>query len=93
MFAAIAAAAPAQPAEALALYLHQAAAGVISAGVRSIPIGHTHGQQILAALHRVIRDLASRWADAALETAGSYCPRYEVYCDAQSKLYTRLFRS
>jgi urease accessory protein len=93
VFAALAAAAPAAPGEALALYLHQAAAGVISAGVRSIPIGHTHGQQVLAALHETIRQLSERWADADLQSAGSFCPRYEVYCDAQSRLYTRLFRS
>ena len=28
-----------------------------------------------------------------LETAGSFCPAHEVLCDAQTRLYTRLFRS
>jgi urease accessory protein len=93
VFASLAATAGADPAAALALFLHQAAAGVISAGVRSIPIGHTHGQQVLAALHETIQRLASEGRSCDLESAGSYCPRYEVYCYAQSKLYTRLFRS
>ena len=51
VFATLAAAAGSTATEAVAVYLHQAALGVIGAGVRAIPIGHTHGQQILARLH------------------------------------------
>ena len=40
------------PEEALGVYLHQAALGAIGAGVRAIPIGHTHGQQVLARLRQ-----------------------------------------
>ena len=93
VFATLAAAAGATPVEAVAVYLHQAALGVISAGVRAIPIGHTHGQQILARLHDDILALADELAERDLETAGSNCPAYEVLCHAQSRLYTRLFRS
>ncbi len=93
VFATLAAAAGATPAEAVAIYLHQAALGCIGAGVRSIPIGHTHGQQILARLHPVIQELAEELARRDLETAGSFCPAYEMYCHAQTQLYTRLFRS
>jgi urease accessory protein len=81
------------PAEAAAAYLHQAALGMISAGVRGIPIGHTHGQQILANLQDDIHDLAGELAERRLELAGSSCPAYEVLCYDQSQLYTRLFRS
>ena len=93
VFATLAAAAGGEPAEAVAVYLHQAALGVIGAGVRAIPIGHTHGQQLLARLHDDIRALAEELAYCDLETAGSFCPAYEVLCHAQSRLYTRLFRS
>src|SRR5262249_6897258 len=48
-----------EPEEVLAAYLHQAALGMIGAGVRAIPVGHTHGQQVLAYLHDDIRDLAA----------------------------------
>src|SRR5438105_2706286 len=51
VFATLASAADASSEEAVVVYLHQAALGMISAGVRAIPIGHTHGQQILARLH------------------------------------------
>jgi urease accessory protein len=93
VFATLAAAAGAEPAEALAVYLHQAALGAISAGVRAIPIGHTHGQEVLARLHEEVQELAGGLADRELETAGSFCPAYEVLCYAQSRLYTRIFRS
>src|SRR5437868_3344306 len=58
VFGALAAATETSPAEALAVYLHQAALGGIGAGVRAIPIGHSHGQQILARLHTDLESLA-----------------------------------
>ncbi len=93
VFATLAAMAEASPQDALRVYLHQAALGVIGAGVRAIPIGHTHGQQLCARLHPELNELAQQFADHDLDSAGSFCPAYEVLCDAQSRLYTRLFRS
>jgi urease accessory protein len=92
-FAILATAAGAQAEEALAVYLHQAALGAISAGVRAIPIGHTHGQQVLARIQDEIEALARDFATRELDQAGSFCPAYEMLCHAQSHLYTRLFRS
>jgi urease accessory protein len=93
VFATLAAAAGSTPCEGLAVYLHQAALGILGAGVRAIPIGHSHGQQVLARLQSDIETLAGELAERDLETAGSFCPAYEVLCHAQSRLYTRLFRS
>jgi urease accessory protein len=87
------AASMAEPEQAVAVYLHQVALGMIGAGVRAIPIGHTHGQQILARLHDDINDLAAELATRNLQTAGSFSPAYEILCHAQTLLYTRLFRS
>jgi urease accessory protein len=92
-FAILATAAGADAAEALAVYLHQAAVGVIGAGVKAVPIGHTHGQQVLARLHDDIAALARDFATRDLDTAGSFGPAHEMLCHAQSRLYTRLFRS
>jgi urease accessory protein len=89
----LAAAAGAKPAEAVGVYLHQAALGAIAAGVKAVPIGHTHGQQVLARLHGDIETLATELAERDLETAGSFCPAHEMLCHAQTRLYTRLFRS
>jgi len=93
VFAFLAAAAGSEPAEAVLVYLHQATLGVIGAGVRAIPIGHTHGKEILARLHEDVQALANELVDRELETAGSFCPAYEILCHAQTQLYTRIFRS
>lgn len=93
VFGTLAGAAGAAPEEAVLVYLHQAALGCIGAGVRAVPVGHTHGQQILARLHSQIVDLAAELAPRSLDTAGSFSPAYEMLCHAQSQLYTRLFRS
>jgi urease accessory protein len=77
----------------LTAYLHQAALGMIGAGVRAIPINHTHGQQMLAYLHDDIRDLAQALGDRDPDTAGAGCPFYEILCDEQTRLYARMFRS
>ena len=77
----------------LAAFLLQGSLGMIGAGVRAVPVGHTHGQQILAYLHDDLQQLTDRYAAAPLETAGSSSSFYEVLCDEQQKLYTRLFRS
>lgn len=77
----------------LTAYLHQAALGMIGAGVRAIPVGHTHGQQVLAYVHDEIRGLIEEIRDRGPETAGAGCPFYEVLCDEQTRLYARMFRS
>jgi len=77
----------------LTAYLHQAALGMIGAGVRAIPVGHTHGQQVLAYLQNDIRNLAGELVNRDPETAGAGCPFYEVLCDEQTRLYARMFRS
>ena len=81
------------PDEVLTAYLHQAALGMIGAGVRAIPVGHTHGQQVLAYLHDEIRGLAAALVDREADTAGAGCLFYEILCDEQTQLYARMFRS
>jgi urease accessory protein len=81
------------PLEVLTAYLHQATLGMIGAGVRAIPVGHTHGQQVLAYLHEEIGKLAGDLVRRDPETAGAGCPFYEVLCDEQTRLYARMFRS
>ncbi len=83
----------AEPPDVLSSYLHQASLGMIGAALRAAPIGHTHGQQVLAYLHDDIAALTAKLARCDLETAGSGSPFYEVLCDEQTRLYTRLFRS
>ena len=93
VFGALACAGGATAGDAALLYLHQVALGVIGAAVRAVPVGHTHGQQLLARLHGELAELAANAATREPSEAGSYCPAYEEHCHAQSRLYTRLFRS
>ncbi len=92
-FGVLAAFAEAAADEALGVFLNQAVLGMITAGVRGIPVGHTHAQQILAYLHGDIEELTQSLARQDFQTAGSGCPYYEVLCHEQPRLYTRLFRS
>jgi urease accessory protein len=93
VFGFLGAVAAASPAQTLTAYLHQAVLGMIAAGVRAIPVGHTHGQQVLAYLHGDIQELAASLAGRALDSAAAGSPFYEILCDEQTRLYTRLFRS
>jgi urease accessory protein len=92
-FGLLGALAGAGPHDVLTAYLHQASLGMIGAGVRAIPVGHTHGQQVLTYLQDDIRSLTAELVDRDPETAGAGCPFYEVLCDEQTRLYARMFRS
>jgi urease accessory protein len=92
-FALLGVLANAEPIDVLTVYLHQATLGMIGAAVRAIPVGHTHGQQVLAYLQDDIRNLAQELVDRDSETAGAGCPFYEILCDEQTRLYARMFRS
>lgn len=93
VFGMLGALAGAEAAEVLNAYLHTVALGMISAGVRAIPVGHTHGQQVLSYIHDSFPALAADLLEREPESAGAGCPFYEVLCDEQSRLYARMFRS
>jgi urease accessory protein len=93
IFGILASLARADAAETITVFLHQAVLGMITAGIRAVPIDHTHGQQLLAYMHDVIVRLAEDLAERDLDSAGSGAPFYEVLCDAQTRLYSRMFRS
>lgn len=71
---------------------HQAALGLISAGIRGIPLSPTHGQQMLAYLHGDIVRAAEAATGQNFYDAGNGSPFYEVLCHAQTQLYSRMFR-
>jgi urease accessory protein len=80
-------------APALHAYLHAAAANLISAGVRLIPLGQTDGQRVLAALEPVIHAAADRARATALDDIGSAAFRADLASMRHETQYTRLFRS
>jgi len=80
-------------ASALHAYLHAAAANLISAGVRLIPLGQTDGQRVLAALEPAVAAAAARAMATPLDDIGGAAFRADLAAMRHETQYTRLFRS
>jgi urease accessory protein len=78
---------------ALHAFLHGVASNLVSAGVRLIPLGQTHGQHVLAALEARIAQTAQRTLATALDDIGSATLRADIAGMRHETQYTRLFRS
>jgi urease accessory protein len=78
---------------ALHALLHAAAANLISAGVRLIPLGQTDGQRVLAALEPAVDDAAGRALATRLDEVGTCAFRADLAGMRHETQYTRLFRS
>lgn len=77
----------------LGAYLQALAASLVSAGVRLIPLGQTHGQLVIAGLLTVIADVARRALETDLDDLGTAAPGLERCSALHETQYTRLFRS
>ena len=80
-------------APALQAWLHAAAANLISAGVRLIPLGQSDGQRVLAALEPTIAAAAARAIAMPLDDIGGAAFRADLAAMRHETQYTRLFRS
>ena len=80
-------------ADTLAAALNGFAANLVSAGVRAIPIGHTDGQRVIAALVPVVGAVAREAATAPLDAIGGASLRADIASMKHETQYTRLFRS
>jgi urease accessory protein len=78
---------------ALSAYLHAVTANLISAGVRLIPLGQTHGQRLLAVLEPVVAATAARVLRTPLDQIGGAAFRADIASMRHETQYTRLFRS
>ncbi len=78
---------------ALCAYLQALAASLVSAGVRLIPLGQTHGQLAVSRLLPIIEDVAQRALTTDLENLGTAAPELERCSALHETQYTRLFRS
>ena len=91
---AVAAAAHAIPlAPALAAMLSAFVANIVSAGVRTIPIGQSDGQRLIAALGPQIAAVAGLATSARLGDLGGAALRADIASMRHETQYTRLFRS
>jgi urease accessory protein len=80
-------------APALGAFLHGVVSNFVSAGVRLIPLGHTAGQRVLAALEATVAETANRALATAIADIGGATPRADIAAMRHETQYTRLFRS
>ena len=78
---------------ALSAYLSAAAANLVSAGVRLIPLGQSDGQRVIAALEPAVAAAASRARVTPLDELGTAAFRADLASMRHEGQYTRLFRS
>ena len=79
---------------ALSGYLHAFAANLISAALRSVPLGQTDGQVALAALETSVSDtVRAAVAVTSLDDVGTATPLLDWCSLRHETQYTRLFRS
>jgi urease accessory protein len=74
-------------------FVHAAAANLVSAGVRLIPLGQSEGQRVLAALEPVVTETARRAQTVALDDVAGFALRADLASMQHETQYTRLFRS
>lgn len=74
-------------------FLHAFAAGLVSAGVRLVPLGQTDGQRVLAALESIIHGAAAEAGGTPLDEVGTAAPVIDWCSMRHETQHTRLFRS
>jgi urease accessory protein len=75
-------------------YLHAFTANLISAAVRTVPLGQSDGQVALAALEPVVRSaVRAAMAVESLDEIGTATPLLDWCSLRHETQYTRLFRS
>lgn len=80
--------------QALAAYLHAFTANLISAALRTVPLGQSDGQLALAALERAVNAAAqAAMVATSLDEVGTATPLLDWCSLRHETQYTRLFRS
>ena len=74
-------------------FLHAFAAGLVSAGVRLVPLGQTQGQRVLAALEGVVHAAVAAAGSTPLDEVGTAAPIIDWCSMRHETQHTRLFRS
>jgi urease accessory protein len=78
---------------ALIAFFHSVVSNLISAGIRTVPLGQTAGQRILASLQSAVIAAADGALTRDHDDVGSAAPMIEWASIRHETQYTRLFRS
>jgi len=74
-------------------YLYQTVSGIVSAGVRLIPLGHLDGQKVIEEVSGIALKIAEDMGPLTEDDLSSFAPAIEIRAMMHECLYTRLFRS
>jgi urease accessory protein len=77
----------------LLAYLHAFAANIVSAALRSMPVGQSDGLAVQAMLEPAIAQLAEQALDLDLDDLGAATPMLDWLSATHETQYSRLFRS
>ena len=77
----------------LAAYLHAYVSGIVSAGVRLIPVGQSEGQRILANLGNAVEEVVEEALHTPMSDIGTPTPMLDWVSMQHENQHTRLFRS
>ena len=79
--------------DAVMAYLYQTVSGIVSAGVRLIPLGHLDGQRVIEEVRLTALNVAEDLVSLSEDDLSSFAPGIEIRAMRHECLYTRLFRS
>ena len=80
-------------AQVISLYLHAFASNLTSMAVRSVPLGQSQGQALLASLHPTIEAIAQRATTTTLQDLASSSFASDIAAMQHETLQPRLYRS
>ncbi|WP_020601546.1 urease accessory protein UreF [Spirosoma spitsbergense] len=80
-------------ADALTGFYYNAAVGMVTNGVKLIPLGQQDGQEILFGLHPLIQELVSNTLQPDRTRIGLCCPGFDIRSMQHEDLYSRLYMS
>ena len=79
--------------DALVAFVHAAAANLVSAAMRLVPLGQTDGQRVIAALQATLSDTVARARSMPLDGLSTNCLVADIMAMRHETQHTRLFRS
>lgn len=77
----------------LLAYLYSTVSGLVSAGIRLIPLGHTDGQRVINEMKPLLVRIAKEAETSEEDDIVSFGPSIEIRSMRHEHLYTRLFKS
>ncbi len=79
--------------DAVLAYLYSAVSGIVSAGVRLIPLGHTDGQRVIEKIKPLLVEVTKEVSQLDEDGIAAFAPGVEIRTMRHEQLYTRLFKS